>query len=108
MKYDLTFGELIDTDSDGLPDWWEQEFGYDPNVWDNHLNLDPDGDALNNFEECYAYEWGSDPFKKDIFLEFDYTMSKASGESNIPPEKYVNKQIIFIISRFLFNWNKNL
>ena len=85
--------EGIDTDSDGLPDWWEQEFGYDPNVWDNHLNLDPDGDALNNFEECYAYEWGSDPFKKDIFLEFDYTMSKASGESNIPPEKYVNQMI---------------
>lgn len=83
--------EGTDTDSDGLPDLWEQEFGYNPNVWDNHLNLDPDGDALNNFEECYAYDWGADPFKKDIFLEFDYTKSKILGVSNKPPEKYVNQ-----------------
>ncbi len=83
--------EGTDTDSDGLPDWWELEFGYNPNVWDDHLSLDPDEDALNNYEECYAYDWGANPFKKDIFLEFDYTKSKTSGASNIPPEKYVNQ-----------------
>lgn len=80
-----------DMDSDGLPDWWEQEFGYNINIWDDHYNLDPDNDALNNFEECYAYDWGADPFKKDVFLEFDYTISKTSGASNIPPEKYINQ-----------------
>jgi parallel beta-helix repeat protein len=80
-----------DIDLDGLPDWWEQEFGYNVNVWDDHLNLDPDGDALNNFEECYAYDWDANPFKKDIFLEFDYTKSMTSGASNIPPEKYINE-----------------
>ncbi len=81
----------IDIDSDGLPDWWEEEFGYNIFVWDDHFNLDPDDDALNNFEECIAYDWGANPFKKDIFLEVDYTISKTSGVSNKPPEKYVNQ-----------------
>ena len=45
-----------DTDLDGVPDWWETEFGYDPLVYDDHANIDEDGDALNNFEECYTYE----------------------------------------------------
>jgi parallel beta-helix repeat protein len=38
-----------DTDRDGIPNWWEKEFGYNETVWDDHMNLDPDGDGLNNF-----------------------------------------------------------
>jgi hypothetical protein len=40
-----------DTDVDGIPDWWEEKWGYNPLVWDDHLNLDPDEDSLNNFQE---------------------------------------------------------
>jgi len=80
-----------DTDSDGLPDWWEKEFGYDINLWDDHENLDEDGDALNNFEECYAYEWGANPKKKDIFLEIDYTESKTPDSKNTLVEEYIEE-----------------
>ena len=80
-----------DTDMDGVPDWWEQKWEYDPYIWDDHLNLDPDGDALNNFEECYTDSYGSNPFKKDIFLEIDWTVSKTPDASNIPPAEYVEK-----------------
>ncbi len=80
-----------DTDNDGIPDWWEEEFNYNTTSWDDHFNLDPDGDGLNNFEECYAYNWGADPYKKDIFLEIDYTESRTPDQKNILPEEYVNE-----------------
>jgi hypothetical protein len=80
-----------DTDNDGLPDWWEEKYGYDAAIWDDHINLDPDEDALNNYEECYAYDWGADPYKKDIFLEFDHTISKTQGASNKVSDEYIEK-----------------
>ena len=80
-----------DTDSDGVPDWWEEKWGYSIIEWNDHLNLDPDGDALNNFEECYTDSYGSNPFEKDVFLEFDWTISDVEGASNKPPEEYINE-----------------
>ncbi len=68
-----------DSDNDGVPDWWEIEFSYDPYTWDDHGNLDPDNDGLSNIEECYTYEWGSDPFQKDIFLEVDWMESRTGN-----------------------------
>jgi nitrous oxidase accessory protein NosD len=80
-----------DTDNDGLPDWWEEEFQYSVNVWDDHFNLDVDGDALNNFEECYAYNWGAKPNIKDVFVEIDITEENNIDKSNKLPEKYVEE-----------------
>jgi len=80
-----------DTDIDGLPDWWEEEFQYNANVWDDHLNLDPDGDALNNFEECYAYDWGAKPNRKDVFVEIDTTEEQNNDKSNRLPDKYIDE-----------------
>ncbi len=80
-----------DTDGDGIPNWWEEEFNYDPLSWNDHKNLDPDNDALTNFEECISYEWGADPFYKDIFLEFDWTESKTQDASNSPSRSLVNE-----------------
>ncbi len=79
-----------DTDYDGLPDWWEQEFGYSIYVFNDHKNLDLDEDGLNNFEECYAYNWGANPFKKDIFLEFDWTPTSNIGKTNKPSEEILD------------------
>ncbi len=82
----------IDTDNDGLPDWWEEKYDeFNSSVWNDHINIDNDEDGLNNFEECYAYNWGADPNKKDIFLEFDWTRSKTEAASNIIPEKYIEE-----------------
>ena len=80
-----------DTDSDGAPDWWETKWGYNPSVWDDHSYLDPDGDALNNIEECYTDAYGSNPFHKDIFLEIDWTKSKNSQHTNKPNIKLIKE-----------------
>ncbi len=61
-----------DSDNDGVPDWWEEKWGYNPHSWDDHYNLDPDEDGLNNVEECYTDKYNSNPFHKDIFLEIDW------------------------------------
>ncbi len=82
-----------DTDSDGIPDSWEEKYGYDKNRWDDHANLDPDDDALNNFEECYTDKYGSDPFYKDIFIEVDWLQSQDSGSSNKLPQEYINEAV---------------
>jgi len=74
-----------DSDKDGIPDWWEEKWGYNSLMWDDHTNLDPDQDALNNFEECYTDQYGSSPFHKDIFLELDWMKSSDPNISNIPP-----------------------
>jgi len=77
-----------DFDEDGVPIEWEHKWGnslrqrgnegkwfyywiYDPNTYENHNTLDDDRDGLSNYEEYLVSEWGSDPFRKDIFVEVD-------------------------------------
>ncbi|KYK32237.1 MAG: hypothetical protein AYK22_01775 [Thermoplasmatales archaeon SG8-52-3] len=84
-----------DIDEDGLPDWWEEKWGYSPFIWDDHKHLDPDNDALNNFEECYTDKFGSNPFYKDIFLEIDWMESNHPDISNKPSEN-LTKEIVSI------------
>ncbi len=68
-----------DVDGDGIPIEWEHRYGYNPLIWDDHGNLDPDGDSINNIEEYWTIDFGSDPFRKDVFLEIDY-MQESNGE----------------------------
>jgi len=42
-----------DTDGDGMPDWWEKQFGFDPNT--NDAAGDADGDGLTNLQENQAH-----------------------------------------------------
>lgn len=50
-----------DKDNDGMPDYWEEEYGFNPNnPYD--AELDPDQDGLTNVEE---YDYGSNPLKAD-------------------------------------------
>ena len=76
-----------DDDGDGIPMEWEHKWGYDPYVWDDHENLDPDKDALDNIEEYKASECGfaTDPFRKDILLEMDQMEIGPSGEGAAIP-----------------------
>jgi parallel beta-helix repeat protein len=80
-----------DNDNDGLPNYWEEKWGYDPEIWDDHENLDPDNDALNNFQECYTDEYGSNPFYKDIFIEIDWMQTDSNITSNKPSDKYIDR-----------------
>ncbi len=50
----------IDTDSDGMPDWWENDHGLSPGSDDS--GRDPDSDGLTNIEEYHA---GTDPNDDD-------------------------------------------
>ena len=50
-----------DTDSDGLPDWWELKHGFNPDQPDLS-NADTDCDGLTDLEELFA---GTDPRNPD-------------------------------------------
>jgi parallel beta-helix repeat protein len=88
----ITFSDL-DTDNDGAPDWWEIKWGYNQTLWDDHQHLDPDNDSLNNIEECYMDESDSNPFHKDVFLEFDWTKSIQQNTTNKPQIKEITEMV---------------
>ncbi|MCG2658808.1 MAG: hypothetical protein L6437_00990 [Kiritimatiellae bacterium] len=58
--------DSTDSDGDGLPDWWEQLYGLDPNdaTGDNGAWGDPDHDGLNNRAEYLAV---TDPHNSDTY-----------------------------------------
>ncbi len=62
----------LDPDEDGIPTEWEWKWGYDPMTWDDHSELDPDMDGLQNIEEYYMEEWLANPYHKEIYIETDY------------------------------------
>ncbi len=87
-----------DDDGDGVPIEWEHKWGnfiwynwsnhnwefymfYDPFKAEDHDHLDPDSDGLNNVEEYLTSQWGSDPYRKDIFVELDQMEAGPNGES---------------------------
>jgi len=80
-----------DMDKDGAPDWWEEKWGYNPNIGDDHINLDPDNDSLNNIEECYTDKYNSNPFYRDIFIEIDWL--KNPFNNNKPSNEFIEKAI---------------
>lgn len=55
----------LDTDGDGLPDWWEIFYGLDPldPNGNNGRDGDPDGDGLSNYRE---YRGGTNPMQPDV------------------------------------------
>ncbi|MCX6667255.1 MAG: C2 domain-containing protein [Euryarchaeota archaeon] len=98
-----------DNDSDGVPIEWEFKWGhyfeydwhndtvenkwiYDPFVWEDHRHLDPDEDGLDNIEEYLTSQWGSDPFRKDIFIELDQMEVGPNGEGEAIPE--LSKEVL--------------
>ena len=96
----ISFIELPgeDSDSDGVPDWWEEQYGYSPFSWDNHTGLDPDQDGLNNIEECFTYQWGSHPQHKDIFLEIDWVESPGSDTLSNKPSDDLLEELVSLFA----------
>jgi hypothetical protein len=69
-----------DDDGDGIPIEWEDFWGFDPQVHDDHETLDPDNDSISNIEESHLQALFSDPFRRDVFLELD-CMNENADES---------------------------
>lgn len=59
-------GYAPETDHDGMPDWWEIQYGLNPLVADANGNLD--ADALTNLQE---YNAGSDPSRFGFLILVD-------------------------------------
>lgn len=57
-----TVNGQIDTDCDGLPDWWELKYGLNPN-WAGDALLDPDHDGLTNLQE---FKLGTNPLLANL------------------------------------------
>ncbi len=69
-----------DPDKDLIPVEWELKWGYNPFEYDNHKEIDPDQDSINNYEEYLTSEWYSDPYRKDVFVEMDKMGDGPNGE----------------------------
>ncbi len=69
-----------DDDHDEIPLYWEWKYGFDPFVYEDHRHTDIENDGLSNYEEYLVFQWNSDPFRKDIFLEIDQMEPKPGYE----------------------------
>lgn len=68
-EWEYTWGHYVEKR------WHQDEFQhywfYDPFEFENHTELDADEDGLSNYEEYLTSQWGSDPFRPDLFVELD-------------------------------------
>jgi len=69
--------DLLDTDGDGMPDWWEKFYGLDWQTPDS--GLDTDGDGWGNLEE---YLRGTNPLVDDRVPSLQTLELAAYGESD--------------------------
>ncbi len=69
--------DLLDTDGDGMPDWWEKFYGLDWQFDDS--DLDPDGDGWGNLDEYFR---GTNPLFDDRIPTIQGLNLAAYGISN--------------------------
>lgn len=76
----LIAGDSTDSDSDGLPDWWEDLYGLNPALADSDTDFDNDG--WNNLQE---FRLGGNPTvsNRDPLLVTAEIAIPASGEAGV-------------------------
>ncbi|HEC77149.1 MAG TPA: hypothetical protein ENI33_07855 [Thermoplasmatales archaeon] len=86
-----------DYDNDGVPIEWEDKYGYNPFIPENHSSLDGDKDGVQNIEEYMMAEWYADPFRQDIFVEVDFMENRFFGHTTFP--QYSKEKVISAFSK---------
>jgi len=81
-----------DIDGDEIPFEWEWKWEYNPLLFDDHRTIDPEGDGIDNYEEYLTSHWGSDPYRKDLFLELDQMENPQIEGYPFPDE---SKELLF-------------
>jgi hypothetical protein len=77
----------IDYNGNGIPLKWEWKWGYDPFEYIDHTILDASGDAISNYEKYLTRDYGSDPFRKEVFVQMDVMEDGPNGEiTQFPPD----------------------
>ena len=94
-----------DPDGDGISSWWEWKYGYDPLTWDNHKQLDPDIDGVENTEEYMMAKYLSDPFYPDVYIEVDFMEKNPNKLFDFEHIIYKESQQMVIekLSRYAIN-----
>ncbi len=72
-------GALIDSDRDGIPDDWENQYNLNANS-DTDRNLDSDGDGASNYAEFFA---GTNPTNAANFLRVDLAVSPGLAQVEV-------------------------
>ena len=72
----------LDTDADGLPDYYEKIYGF--NILVNDSYLDPDNDGLTNYQEFLA---GTNPLVAENLLTSTVTTTTTVTETQTPISK---------------------
>ena len=73
---------ILDPDNDGIPTSWEWKWDYDPFTYNDHMNLDPDVDGIENIEEYQMSKWFANPYQPDIYIETDSMKKKNIFDVN--------------------------
>ena len=71
-----------DLDNDFLPFEYEHFWGYNPMLFEEHKEIDPEHDSLTNYEEYLTHQWKSNPYADDLFLELDQMEEGPRGQGS--------------------------
>ena len=74
-----------DIDNDQLPIEYEHKWGLNPYIPEDHFQNDEDCDSLTTYEEYLTKEYRTDPYRKDVLIEYDFMATNPTGEENIVP-----------------------
>ena len=87
----FTISTLGDSDRDGIPDIWENQYGFGANNAGDR-NLDPDGDGLSNWQE---YTLGTDPTNSASSFRLTVTAVPLPGQATLSFNAISNRTYTF-------------